>query len=364
MTDQAEGTGAEIITIPHKASVPDLFKRKDGIANLVTEIEKQARSYVSDISTPKGRKDVKSLAAKVSRSKTLIDEVRKEQNEEAQNIIKGNNAIGKAATERLDALRDEIKKPVTEWEDKEAERVRQHLLRMDEFDQGRVDAHSDTATITGIIEHVKAVEVDASWEEYEADANTAKAAALAKWDADLSIAKAREDQAKELEELRALNAKREAEDAEREKQAAIKAEEEAKAETFKAEQERITAEARAKAEREAQERIAAAEAVAEAAKAEQEAAAARAAEQEQRHTERLAAAKLEAEQAAEAERAKQAKEKADEAEALAKRAADKKHRQKIRGEIVKAIAKLKPESVEEIVDAMMSGEIAHVEVKL
>ena len=72
------GSGTEVITIPHKNDVPALFSKKDGIEKLVRQIEKQARAVVIDHSTAKGRKEVKSLAAKVSRSKTLIDDIRKD----------------------------------------------------------------------------------------------------------------------------------------------------------------------------------------------------------------------------------------------------------------------------------------------
>ena len=332
-----EDTGTELITIPHKTDVPALFSTKDGISKLVDRIEKEARAVVIDHSTAKGRKEVKSLAAKVVRSKTLIDGVRKEVNEEAQNIIKANNAIGKEAVERLDALRDEIKAPVEEWEAKEAERVRQHLIRMEVFDLERATGHDSSATIQGILDTINATEIDASWEEHEADAKAAKSAALVKYEADLGIAKAREAQEAELEALRAEKAKRDAEELER------------------AEKERI---AKEEQEREQREAARAAEA-AEKAKAEAEAKAAAA---EQRHAERLAEAKAEAARAAEAERQKIEAERKAEEEAQAKRAADKKHRQKIRAEVVKSITDAAPANWEELVDAMIVGEIKHVKV--
>lgn len=339
MTDAAteEDTGTELITIPHKSDVPALFKTKGGIENLIQTIEKQARSTVIDISTAKGRKDVKSLAAMVVRFKTLIDEVGKEQNEEAQKVIKANNALRNLAKDRLDALRDEIRKPVEEIEAKEADRVRQHLIRMDVFDLERATGHDTSATIQGILDTINAAEIDASWEEYEAEAKAAKSAALVKYEADLGIAKAREAQEAELEALRAEKAQREIEEAARaEQEAAAKAEQ----------------------EREQREAARAAEAAAEAeAKAKAEAAAA-----EQRHAERLAEAKAEAARAAEKEREKIEAERKAEEEAQAKRAADKKHRQKIRAEVVKSITDAAPANWEELVDQMIVGEIKHVKV--
>ena len=286
MKDAETQEGTDLITIPHKTDVPALFTEKGGIEKLVSRIEKEARAVVIDHSTAKGRKEVKSLAAKVSRSKTLIDEVGKEQNDERNRLNKEVNEQRNLAKERLDALRDEIKAPVEKWEAAEAERVRMHLVAMDAFALDRVDAHADSATIQGVIDSIEAAEIGEAWEEYEADARAAKAASLVKFNADLGIAKAREEQAAELEQLRAAAAKREQEDAERA----------AKEAAAKAERDRITAENKAKADAEV------------------------------------------------------------------KRAADKKHIQKIRSEIVKAITDAKPANWEELVDAMLVGEIPHVKV--
>jgi colicin import membrane protein len=350
MTDETIDTAGELITIPHKTDVPALFAKPGGIEGLIQRIEKEARAVALDTSTDKGRTAVKSLAAKVSRSKTLIDEVGKEQNEEANKIIKANNALRKLAVERLDALRDEIKAPVLAWGAAEAERVRLHLVAMDAFDLDRVNGHSASAEIAGVIASIEAVEVGPSWEEYEADARAAKAAALVKFQADLGIAQALEAQAAELEALRVEKAKREAEDAARlAKEAAAKAEAE-------------------RAEREA-ERIKAAAAQVEAkAKADAEAAEARfkaAEEQAQRDkAQALVEAERRATAAAQAERDRIAAEKRAEDEAAFKRAADKKHRQRIRSEIVEAITKAKPANWEELVDAMIAGEIPHVKVAM
>ena len=338
-TSTDDDTGTELITIPHKTDVPALFSTKGGIEGLVAKIEKEARAVVIDHSTAKGRKEVKSLAAKVSRSKTLIDEVGKEENEERNRLNKEVNAQRNLAKERLDLLRDEIKAPVEAWEAAEADRVRLHMIAMDKFDLDRATGHNDSDIIQGVIDTINTAKIDQTWEEYEADAKAAKAAALVKYEADLGIAKAREAQAAELDALRAKSAQRDAADAERaEKEAAAKVEQER-------EQRAADQAAAAKAEAEAR------------AKVDAEAA-------EQRHTERLAAAKAEAAQAAEKERQKIADEKKAEEYAQAARAADKKHRQKIRSEVVASITKAAPGNWEELVDQMIVGEIAHVKVMI
>lgn len=346
MTDTAETT--EIITIPHKADVPALFTKEGGIEGLVAQIEKEARSIVIDATTPVGRKDAKSLAAKVSRSKTLIDEVGKEQNEERNRLNKEVNALRNLAKERLDALRDEIRRPVEEWEQKEADRVRELEKRMDLFSLDRINSAFAVETIKMMIAEVEAVEIDPSWEEYEADARAAKSAALDKYRADLGVAQTREDQEAELIKLRA------------EAEARAKADEEraAKEAAERAEKERAEREAQAKAEAEQR----AKEAAERAAKEAEAKAARELAEAKEAHARQLAEAKAREEAAAQAERDRIEAEAKAKADAEAKRAADKKHRQRIRQEAIDALAKLKPESFNEIVDAIIAGEVPHTKI--
>lgn len=339
MTDSAtiEDTGAELITIPHKTDVPALFSKDGGISGLIAEIEKQARAVVVDTSTAAGRKDAKSLAAKVTRSKTLIDEVGKEQNDERNALTKAVNAQRNLAKDRLDALRDEIRAPVEAWETAQADRKRQFLIRMDTFDLEQVSSHDTSVTIQGIINAIDGTPIDATWEEYEADAKAAKAASLVKYNSDLEVAKAREAQEAELETLRAEKTQRDQESAQR----AIDAQN-----------------AESEAEREAQ-AAAVAKTIADEAEArikfDKEAA-------EKRHADELAASKQREEQAAQAERDRIAAKQKVEDDAATARAADKKHRRKIRTEIVKALADMNAANFEEMVDAMLAGEIVHVKV--
>jgi hypothetical protein len=345
-----DDTGTELITIPHKTDVPALFAKDGGIAGLVARIEKEARAVATDISTAKGRTAVKSLAAKVSRSKTLIDEVGKEQNDERNRLNKLVNEQRNMAKDRLDALRDEIKGPVLAWENAETERVRIHMLNMDAFALNFVTSQDNSATIQGIISTVEANVVGPEWEEYEADAKAACAAALVKFKADLGIALAREAQAAELEALRAEKAKREAADADRlAKEAAAKADQEREqraADLLKA----AAAEAEAKAKVDADAAEARHKAAMDRAEADKVAA--------------LREAAMREERAAQAERDRAAAEKLVEAYAQARRAANKKHRQSRRAEIVAAIVNAGPSNWEELVDMVIAGEIPHMTVAM
>lgn len=339
MTDQSTA----LATLHEGEDVPALFAAKGGIEKLVAKIEKETRSIVQDYSTDKGRKAARTLASKVSRSKTFIDAAGKRLNEDRLEANKKVNAERNLAKDRLDALRDELKKPAEEFEAKEAARVQLHLLHMDRFNPGDLTSQNTTAELQAKIDLLEATEIDGNWEEYEAEARKQKGLALDKFKADLVIAKAREAAAAELEELRAEKEERQTK--EREEREAKEREDQERRETEQRAADQRAATARATQEAE------------EKAKREK-------AEAEERHQRDLQAAQTREANAAQAERDRIANEEREKAEAEAARAADKKHRLKVRSEIVKGITDLKPENYEEIVDAMIWGKIPHVKVSM
>lgn len=308
MTDAATA-GTDISVLPERADIPALFEKEKGIETLVKTIETEVRKEAIDVSTAKGRKAAKSLAAKVSRSKTLIDEVGKEQNEERNRLNKEVNAKRNLAKERLDALRDEVRAPVEQWEREEAERVKKHQIALGLFETDQLTALNSSDELQSLINQIEQTEIDDTWEEFEAEARENKAAALSKYQSDFDVAKDRENKDAELAELRAKEAERQREDGERE----------AKARAEKEEAERKEREEKAVKERE--------------------------------------------EQAAKAERDRIAREQQEREAAEQKRKADAEHRRKIRKEVIDAITAAKPANWEEVVDAMIAGEIPHVKVQ-
>lgn len=91
-------------------------------AEFLKEIRAEIETSKPDASTPKGRAEIIKLAAKVTRTKTAIDKAGKELNAEKRKQIDAVDAERRAIWDRLDALADEVRKPVTEWEKAEADR--------------------------------------------------------------------------------------------------------------------------------------------------------------------------------------------------------------------------------------------------
>lgn len=82
-------------------------------------IEKQALAVPVDLESATGRDRIKSAAAQVARKKSPFENARKASTEEWRRLTAAVNAAGKVVTERLDDLRDRVRKPVTDWESAE-----------------------------------------------------------------------------------------------------------------------------------------------------------------------------------------------------------------------------------------------------
>src|SRR6185437_576408 len=108
--------------------VPAQVFASGAIETVLSRIEREARERAAalDISTPAGRKDIASLAYKVARSKTALDGAGKDL--KAEWLAKSNavDAERRTLRERLDALADEVRAPLTEWENAEKPRVKAH----------------------------------------------------------------------------------------------------------------------------------------------------------------------------------------------------------------------------------------------
>lgn len=313
----------ELIELPPQETALEVYAKPSGLEPWLEKIRAEVTGHVPDVSTRKGREAIASLAFKVRKSKTALDGLGKKLVDDLKDVPKRIDAERKRMRDTLDALADEVRAPLTEWEEAEESRVALHKADLQGLaDQAEGVDGMPSERIRERLAFVERVAIDSSWEEFEAEAARAKDKAVSTLRAALA---AREQYEAEQAELARLRAEAEVrEQKEREERIAREAAERAQRE----------AEAKAQAEREAairreQEAKAAAERrelelklAAERAEREKAEAIARA-EQEKRDAE------ARQQRAIEAERQRVAAEKAQ-AEAEAKRReADKAHKAKI-----------------------------------
>ncbi|HGW5506447.1 TPA: hypothetical protein ACNH1V_000465 [Citrobacter koseri] len=104
------------LVVIEKSNAMAVFTSKEQLDPLLEKIETEARSLVPDLTTKKGRDAIASMAHKVARSKTYIDNAGKELVAELKALPKQIDESRRIVRERLDALKDEVRKPLTEWE--------------------------------------------------------------------------------------------------------------------------------------------------------------------------------------------------------------------------------------------------------
>ncbi|EPT2489317.1 hypothetical protein [Klebsiella pneumoniae] len=312
------------LVVIEKKNAMAVFTNNDQLDPLIEAIEKEARSLVPDVTTKKGRDAIASMAHKVARSKTYIDNAGKDLVAELKALPKQIDESRRVVRERLDALKDEVRRPLTEWE-AEQERIKaeeamlalhvEALAMNEDFDR-QLAARIES-------DHEMALLMNDAFDREQAD----KAA---------EAERQRIAHEEEIKRLAAAAAAREVEQrAQREREEAAHREAVLKAQAEQAERDRIAAEKKAEADKQAA-------IEAERRKAQEEADRIRR-EAEQREQARLA----------------EEKRKADE---QARREADVKHRKAVGTEIVKALlanTSLTRDQAIEVLTAVKDGRIPH-----
>lgn len=185
------------------------------------EVAREVRSHVPDLTTEKGRKAVASLAFKVTKTKTAIDDARKALTEGKRAEIKKVDEAGKVIRDRLDALRDEARAPLTEWEEAEKTRMNDCQAILDAIKRDQMVTQDDTAeTVAARIDLVQSVEItEAQFQELQDVAVILRDNAVAAMKAAHGRLVQEEADRAELARLRAAEEERQAREAEERAQA-------------------------------------------------------------------------------------------------------------------------------------------------
>jgi len=317
---------------------------ENGLDKFLEQI-REGVNEVPDLSTAKGRARIASLAAQVSRSKTAVEKPGRDYLKRLKEQPKVVEAELRRFVTECDQLRDEVRRPLTEWED--AEKARSEALQQRLVDLRALADVIDvagnylpSADIQARIQEAKSVALDESWQERTAEAGVAKDSTIQQLEASLVVAQKREHEAAELERLRK----------EAEEKARLEREETIRREA--AEQAKRDAEAKAQAEIDAAARREASEK-------------ARAEEAERQRIETEKRATREKEEAVAAERRRQEEEQKRIADEEARRAADKEHRRTVNRQVIADLVKqgIPIEWAEKCLVSFASGKVSGQTIK-
>jgi len=324
------------------------------------KLKAETDNLIPDISTKSGRDEIKTTAFKITKVKTSLDKTALALTEDWRTKTVAVNKARAVMVKELEGLANTVRKPLTDWEEAEENRLRNCRAAIDGFKAAALVSLDATSTSVKalrnqILVNVPTAETFLDMFEEATDAHHRAVVSLA--NAEVRLVKEEADRA-ELKRLQDADAERQrlqvekdaAEQAERESEerARIKAEQEAAA--TKAEEQRIE-----KAKHDA---AAAAELVA------KEKAEAYASEVERKHQAELAAEKKRADEAtaAEAKRVADAKAEADE---QTKRDVDQAHRTAVKSAAKQALMTCgaDEDTARKIVMAILAAEVPNVTLR-
>jgi len=254
------------LVVIEKSNAMTVFKSADQIEDILQKVEREVMSFVPDVTTAKGRKEIASLAYKVAQTKTYLDGLGKDLVAELKEIPKLIDANRKTVRDRLDELKEKARQPLTDYEveqerikqEEEAKRAAEELARKIEADHEMALLMND-AFDRELAEKKAEQERQriAHEEEIKRQAEErAKREAEEKAAAEIAAAKKREEDAIAAKAQAELLAKQEKEKAERDAKEALERAEREKQEAIEAERKKAQDEA-GRIRREAEEKEAA-----------------------------------------------------------------------------------------------------------
>lgn len=124
------------LVVIEKSNAMTVFKSADQIEDILQKVEREVMSFVPDVSTAKGRKEIASLAYRVAQTKTYLDGLGKDLVAELKEIPKLIDGNRKTVRDRLDALKEKARQPLTDYE------AEQERLKKEEEERIAAEAYS------------------------------------------------------------------------------------------------------------------------------------------------------------------------------------------------------------------------------
>jgi colicin import membrane protein len=195
--------GRELLLCPRIADPATVFV-PNGTVPLVAHVQAEVDKLRPelDISSPKGRRQVNSVARRIGASWRYIDEVRLGYKKALSGRINEVDAEGKRCKETLTDLQEEIRRPLTEWETQDKRRKDEHEAKLAELTEIR--QYQGIPTAADIKSRLaKLTEYEArQWDEFRDRAAKVIGNVRHFGEIDMAEARKREAEAAELARLR------------------------------------------------------------------------------------------------------------------------------------------------------------------
>lgn len=105
----------EVVLVIEREKWPVLYKN-GGLQSFIDEAKARVANVVADLGTAKGRSEIASMAATISRSKTAVEKPGRDYLRELKAAVKPAEEELRRFVSEMDRLRDDTRKPLTDWE--------------------------------------------------------------------------------------------------------------------------------------------------------------------------------------------------------------------------------------------------------
>ena len=185
------------VIVTEKETLREFFTDRKNLDEFYGKVEKMAKGLVADPLTKEGASQIKSCARQIASVKKKVDDYGKDVVAELKALPKIIDENRRIFREKMEALQDEIRRPVTEIEQREEEIdaiVQRHM---------RIGADAASGDIQKEIASVKAIELtEEKWHESLEKAKKAVNGELNALNLMFESALKREEEQRELAELR------------------------------------------------------------------------------------------------------------------------------------------------------------------
>ena len=208
-------------------SAVEIYSDRLSLGMVIDDIRSKALAVESDVSTAKGRNLIAGIAYKVTRSKTYLDGLGKGLVAEMKRKVAAVDAERKYVRDSLDELRDQIRKPLDEWEEVDQVRKDEHHVHLNALDLIGPSVFDTPADIEEKIIKLTTI-MDREWEEFgklaaSKSATILKSLEFAKEGAEARLKEELERKDREAERVKEMEAQKATLEAERRELAEMRA---------------------------------------------------------------------------------------------------------------------------------------------
>lgn len=192
-------TETQLITIPNK-SINTVFQ-PNGLEPFIEEIKQKIKELEPDVTTNKGRKAIASFARRIATSKIYVDEYGKELNAEKKRLIKITDTERKRWRDTMDALKAQVYQPLAEWKEKEEQRksdIQSKITDIESYNKEYLTFKEATQTLYKLSD----ITIDQSYEEFYDEAEEVLSSTLSKLREQKNLLKQQETLAEEAIKLK------------------------------------------------------------------------------------------------------------------------------------------------------------------